>query len=186
MVTKKTKSPSVTETVALLRDLLEAVSRPAEGSKVYAGAVEYMATILRPRFESGELRGWIDGDGESKEPTKDDPPIWRVESACERHFIRSAEAAVMVVRAASRVARSLAVPWKWNDDGAGFDLRTGASSLMAIDVLLAARSKGWSVPRPGERPAMKSTTRARACGSLTPCPPGPRPRAAQAAPRGRA
>ncbi len=121
---------------------------------IYREAVEGIATVLRPRFESGELRGWLDEDTGGRK--KDNPPIWRVESACERYFIRSAEAAVMVVRAASRVARANAVPWKWNDDGGGFGLRTGASSLMAIDVLLEARRQGWSKPRPGETPVQKA------------------------------
>jgi hypothetical protein len=54
---------------------------------VYPRAVEAVATALRPRFESGELRGWLSGDGDRRVK-----PSWRIERECRRKVRHLADA----------------------------------------------------------------------------------------------
>ncbi len=132
-------------------------------ARTYAAAVRSIAIVLRPRFESGELRGWADGDGDriGQGKRRWTPPMWRVEAACGRFFVRSQGAAMVVLQYASR--RALQVdPFYWKDPGGGVSLYGAAVTAMAYDVVLYARARGWSRPIPTEEspPARASTGRA--------------------------
>jgi hypothetical protein len=108
---------------------------------VYQGAVQRIATALRPRFESGELRGWIEGD--ERIARRGNPPTWKIERECTRRFIRSIREAGIVLLAAPDDTLAPAA----ND----FDRPEHvATTAMAQDVLRYARAQGWTKPRPGE------------------------------------
>lgn len=135
------------EALACLKDLVDAVNEQAATDKTYAGAVGFLAEFLRPRFESGELRGFIDAD--DQRPAGWDAPMHRVERACERHFIRSPEAALLVLTCAGKTKGH---QWSWNQVSS-HSMRGAASARMAADVLDLARARGWSRPQPMEDPA---------------------------------
>lgn len=114
---------------------------------VYEAAVARVANRLRARFESGELRGWMPGDGETRNGrmVNGKPPMWKIEDQCERLFLKSIR----------EVAMALLVM-----DGPGFEEAMHdferpehiAAPTMALDVLHFARQQGWSKPLKGETP----------------------------------
>ena len=117
----------------------------------YRAAVEAVATILRPRFESGELRGWRDSDGDKCGPLLPKrkqvrPPYWRIGDACRDLFIRSETAAFVVLTWASPTGKREA---EWFDVMGkncrlpSCALDTAAGEAMAHDVLAFARRRGW-------------------------------------------
>ncbi len=158
---------------------LAAMRHAMPGSADFAGtyhrAVECVASVLRPRFESGELRGWIEDydsercspwnvkKGKDGEPERDAaglavlvrretlwiPPMWRIERACTRLFITSPNAALNVLQSASALGRSKA-PFRWRGRPRSTSLLGSAEAAMAVDVLAYARARGWSKPKPGE------------------------------------
>lgn len=144
---------------AKARSWLAASARLGEhlgGRDTYARAVEAVATVLRPRFESGELRGWVGSDGdrlmeEKAQGRKWAPPLWRVERACGQLFIRTPEAAIFVLRCASRAAKA-ADPWNWRAHGEA-SLLDAAETAMSRDVLAYAKRQGWT--RPASTPARR-------------------------------
>jgi hypothetical protein len=149
------KTPKRTHAAPLLKDLGDAISSSAETRAAYIGAVELVAEILRPRFESGELRGFTDDDCErcGKDRSSWTPPLWRIEAVCTRLFIRSPEVALFVLRMASKASSA---SWDWRRAD-GNCLLGCAEARMAADVLQLARVRGWSKPQPGEEPAPRRT-----------------------------
>lgn len=132
-------------------DRLEFLRLLALGSEdiwaIYKESVEIVAETLRPRFESGELRDFTDKDDarlarqvlDTNKARRWIPPVWRVERACQRLFIRSPEAAVLVFRCAPPSSR--VESWDYEADDS---LRNAAGAAMARDVLKLARSRGWT------------------------------------------
>jgi hypothetical protein len=118
----------------------------------YAFAVEAVATILRPRFESGDLSPWSPND-ERWEKTSDMSqaeyraiPNNQVEAACRDLFITSETSAFVVLTWASPAAKRMG---EWYDV-MGKDCRlplcaldASAKDVMAHDVIAYARRKGW-------------------------------------------
>jgi hypothetical protein len=118
----------------------------------YRFAVEAVATILRPRFESGELVPWSPNDARWEKATAGSRaeyaaiPNNQVEAACRDLFITSETAAFVVLTWASPAARRAG---EWFDV-MGEDCRlpscaldTSAKEAMAHDVIAYARRKGW-------------------------------------------
>jgi hypothetical protein len=132
---------------------------------IYPAAVRAVATALRPRFESGELRGWVSGDGDL--PKRQRPPFWKLESECVRRFITSPVRALGVlacspsVRTADADGFALVEPWHWDAAGSGTCLLGAAEAAMAYDVLRFARECGWSRPRRGEERMLTKKPQAR-------------------------
>jgi hypothetical protein len=119
---------------------------------VYPRAVEAVATALRKRFESGELRGWIDADAELKGTTL--APLWRLERECGRKYIKTPIRALGVLRFSPHADANR---WRW-DEFKGC-LLSAAEEAMARDVLHFARTRGWSKPQRGEELTFKRSTR---------------------------
>jgi hypothetical protein len=126
------------------------------GPGAYADVVKAVATLLRPRFESGELRGLTNDDAERTSPLakrKFVPPLWRIEKECSRLFIRSPEAALLVLRfGSSRANGGGGLTWTW-DEVSYCSLSGVAAGIMARDVVVYARSKRWYTPAADEDPA---------------------------------
>jgi hypothetical protein len=125
----------------------------AGSERTYGAAVEAVATILRPRFESGELVPWGPNDDRWEETTPPRTPrAWaaipnnRIAEACRELFITAPTAAFVVLTWGSRPALRAA---EWFDvfeedcrpPLAG--LRTVAGEVMGHDVSGFARRKGW-------------------------------------------
>lgn len=111
----------------------------------YQAELERLALKLRPRFESGELRGYIDEDFE---------PFRRIENACAAHFgLKVTETktgydgdtttAALVLAASPLLADHL-----WGDGC--WHIANLAESVAAWDLLFLARARGWSKPMKGE------------------------------------
>ena len=125
----------------------------------YAEDVETLAEELRPRFLSGEFRGWHDLDGdrlsiEQANGKKWRPPLWRLEEVA-RARIATSQAAAFLALSFSRHAR-------W-DTGA-LSPRLLAGDAVAQDLLSVARREGWLRRGPGytlpKRPAPTPVDRA--------------------------
>lgn len=123
-------------------------ARSAEGVEgflaFYEAGVSLVAQLLRPRFESGELRGWQEGD-EDKYGTQSDrtpPPLWRVEAACQRLFIATPFHALVVLHHSSPKARRAGI-FDWKDHAGGDCLQLAAKEVMAADVIAFAKRSGW-------------------------------------------
>jgi hypothetical protein len=113
----------------------------------YQGEVARVALELRPRFESGELRGFRDEDSETMEAEGPDgsyvPPPWRVEEECGRRFVRASVARAYAVLLVS--------PSEPETSGAGWtDPRYHAAQAMSWDVIRYARAQGWTTMTPDE------------------------------------
>ncbi|MGA8889995.1 MAG: hypothetical protein WB493_00405 [Anaeromyxobacteraceae bacterium] len=121
-----------------------------EGS--YSFAVEAVAAILKPRFQSGELVPWGEHDDrwETLGPLSATPearsPNSRLADECRRLFITSETSAFVVLTWASRRAARSA---EWHDvmgdacslPGAALDVVAGEA--MAHDVAAYAKRQGW-------------------------------------------
>ncbi len=120
--------------------------------RTYAFAVEAVATILRPRFESGELVEWSPNDDRWEDapnlPRREwaSIPNHQVEATCGRLFITSETAAFVVLTWASPAAKRAG---EWFDVvGKNCELPrcaldASAKDAMAVDVFAFARRKGW-------------------------------------------
>ena len=119
----------------------------------YRFAVEAVATLLRPRFESGELVPWAPSDSRWERASLlngsmgyGDTPNGQVEAECRRLFITSETAAFVVLTWASPKAKRSAewVDVMGNDcfmPNAPLDAVAGGA--MAHDVFALARRRGW-------------------------------------------
>jgi hypothetical protein len=101
--------------------------------KAYRTEIARLATELRPRFESGELRGFVD---------ENDFDGWKpLLNLCWSHFRTTAEIALVG-----------SVTWWWSSAVWGGGVIDWAAYAAAADVLNYARRKGWSKRRRGESP----------------------------------
>lgn len=110
----------------------------------YEAAMAAVATELRPRFESGELHGWREGDADRTKPGGTYvPPLWLVERTCGRIFIgESLERAYMVLLVSPSEPETF--------DAGTTDERYHAAEAMAHDVIRYARAQGWYSPTADE------------------------------------
>ena len=121
----------------------------------YRRAVESVAIVLKPRFLSGELRGWTAEDDKRmeeennawvksnfKSKRKHLPPLWRIEQECRRLFLHGPSHALLVIEHSSAKARKAVEPFEWKT-GLQHALRLIAEGQMAVDVLALAKRKGW-------------------------------------------
>lgn len=107
----------------------------------YGTAVARMAAELRPRFESGELREWREGDHEAYyNKGRGEPPFIRIENECRRRFVGELGQLAHLVLAVSPSTRK-------TYDSAQADPVFAADDAMALDVLEYARAQGWGPGR---------------------------------------
>lgn len=132
--------------------------------EIYPRAVEAVATALRARFESGELRGWIEGDADL--PKRKTPPFWKLQRECVRRFISTPVRALGVLACSEsthlvgETGYPLVEAWPWDQAG-GTCLLGAAEAAMAYDVLRFARERGWSKPQKGEERMLTRKPQAR-------------------------
>jgi hypothetical protein len=120
----------------------------------YLGKVRALAEELRPRFESGELRGFRSGDGEGGS----DEPFERLDEICRERFglattetepgdglsyITGDDVAAYTILAVSPMAREI------TDTDADHACYVAATAV-ASDVLAVARDRRWYRPTPDE------------------------------------
>ncbi len=141
----------------------------------YMAEVQRFAETLRPRFESGELRGYTDEDGERDERERRTrftlsgkprrgawrPPLELLEDLCEAHFgleVNAAEtdAAAQEVFQRAYLIRSVSP----SDALLTEDVQPIAGqAVVAVtgDVLAIARARGWYKPTADEAPSVEET-----------------------------
>lgn len=112
--------------------------------RAYLREVEELAAELRPRFLSGELRGWHTLDGDRDEAArragrKWTPPLWRLEGI--------ARARIATSQAEAFRALSLSTHARWDVGCHG--ARYLAGEAVALDLLAVARRRGWLQRGPG-------------------------------------
>jgi hypothetical protein len=113
----------------------------------YRKAVERIARALRRRFESGELRANTDEDyARSARDPSVVLPMWKIEEECEKRFIVTQEAALLVHSASPR--RRGVERFDWRGKEGGPSLQGSAAMAMALDVLAYAKGKGWTERQP--------------------------------------
>ena len=108
--------------------------------RLYLAEVERFADELRPRFLSGELRGFWTGDGDAAagwEPGRQ-VPLYRLEHLCARRFGRTGALGLLAAACSTRVN------WDCADEP-----RQIGGDAAAQDVLAVARRKGWLARPPG-------------------------------------
>lgn len=106
--------------------------------------VERLAARLRPRFEAGELRGWVDADFDSEHPHS---PFDDLAEIARRSMARTFSEAYLVLACS---------PEEENAEGS-VDLASAkwaAADCVAREILSIARSRRWYTPLPGEGPAV--------------------------------
>ena len=177
IASKKAPTKSATRSAAgWLRAARNVDCMMTANAGTYRHAVEEVAILLAPRFMSGELRGWLDADSERKGgiPARYVPPLFKLERACTRLFIRSPEAALMVLRCASPGAR--VEDFDWREGGASVSLLGAAEAAMARDVLHLCSNAGGRSGSParsrryGRRGARRRNPSIRGCATLWPAP----------------
>jgi hypothetical protein len=123
---------------------------------LYLAEVVRFAEELRPRFASGELRGFTDADGEriEREPHWD-PPLFELENLCEERFRldvdRYGEEAYLNAYLIRCVSPS---------EGQTFDAQPVAGQAaiaVSRDVLAVARARGFCASTPDEDPSLDET-----------------------------
>jgi hypothetical protein len=116
-----------------------------EAAREYPVAVERAAKVLRRRFESGELRGWVDGDADRFR--EEDPPFFLLEDEVSERWVKTPIQAIAILARSPNAAR--VATWEWTQSE-GQSLRGAAVETMALDVLAYARARGWTRRRRGE------------------------------------
>jgi hypothetical protein len=107
----------------------------------YEKAIREAVEGLRPRFESGELRGWIVGDGEDGTPR---PPFSVLEDEVEAHVCPDFATKALVLAASPFAMDVDAQVQAWGvDEG-------WAQAVAAGDALRLARRLGYAKRRRGE------------------------------------
>lgn len=107
----------------------------------YLAEVARFAEELRPRFTSGEVRGFLEEDGDSTGPAD------ALRYLCGRHFAmkdmawEEMHAVLAVSPSAEEVDDAWCEPWH--------HLR----EAVAYDVIRIARARGWYAPASDEEPA---------------------------------
>jgi hypothetical protein len=114
----------------------------AAARRWYDRELRALVRSLRASFESGELRGWISGDGDQVWGPRSDPPFFKLEDITERRICRTMAQACLVLAVSPSAA--------WSEWAPAENVRQQASSAAARDVLLLARRLGWSRRLRGE------------------------------------
>lgn len=137
-----------------------------------------VANELRPKFEAGELRGWIESDHvkmEEEEHRRDfEPPLWRLEAECAKRLRSNAEAFVVLLH-----SPFAGTGWEQFEMDYGLrqqhhsgkrkaspqavmlaETRGKAGVALARDLLLIARTRRWYRPARGEEPTTAELRRA--------------------------
>ncbi len=135
----------------------------------YMAEVQRFAETLRPRFESGELRGYTDDDGVRdmrERPGKPRPgawraPLFRLEDLCEQHFgldvdAPETDAAAQEVFRRAYLIRSVSPSDALLTEDAQ-PIAGQATIAVAGDVLAIARARGWYEPTVDEDPSLEKT-----------------------------
>ncbi len=121
--------------------------------RAYFAEVERFAETLRPRFESGELRGMTDEEFEAK-GGYERSPLHRLEGLCGRHFgLESKDGKPAETYEAFQTAyliRSVSTGEVATEDAQ--PVVGQAITAITHDVLALAKAGGWWRPRPGEMP----------------------------------
>jgi hypothetical protein len=123
---------------------------------LYLAEVVRFAEEIRPRFESGEFRGFTDADSERIERERDwDPPLFELENLCEQRFRldvdRYGEEAYLNAYLIRCVSPS---------EGQTFDAQPiagQAAIAVSRDVLAVARARGFCASTPDEDPSLDET-----------------------------
>jgi hypothetical protein len=124
----------------------------------YAAELERFAERLRPRFESGELRGFTDDDMEREFGDRSwVAPLWKLEKLCAAHF--GLEVATTEVDDCSTTYEGdaeaahlvlLASPSRAETADCYYHECHHASAAVTADVLRIARERGWYRPTQDE------------------------------------
>lgn len=110
----------------------------------YQARIVALAEELEPRFRSGELRGYRDGDGNRFRS----PPLHQLEDELRRRLARTfAEAHLVLLCSPSTLATF---------DHGSEDPRYDAGDAAAWDVLRVALARGWYRPEMEEIPDAES------------------------------
>jgi hypothetical protein len=115
---------------------------------LYMAEVARLADTLRPRFESGELRGFTDEDLEDGASGRDSP-LWKIEAAAGEHFrlVRRGEDPEPYDGAELVAGVILGVSPSAPFTGDGWEhVAYQANEAATWDVLLHARGQGWYTP----------------------------------------
>jgi hypothetical protein len=107
----------------------------------YEKALRTAVEDLRPRFESGELRGWLTGDGEHGTPP---PPFFVLEEEVEARICPDFTRKALVLAVSPSVMDVDAQVQAWGVDGGW------AQAVAAGDALKLARRLGYAKRRRGE------------------------------------
>lgn len=139
----------------------EKLSRQFEAARIeYQRQIEVLALELRPKFESGELRGYVDEDSEDGRHGASSPRF-KLERMALRRLVKTDASAYAIL------AVSPSEPMV--DGGTTLaDIRGAAGEAAALDLLRLARSRGWSKPANGETPTNRALGLRR--GSITAWP----------------
>lgn len=103
----------------------------------YRNRINALAEELEPRFRSGELRGFRDGDGDLFNTREGRHPRWALEDECCRR-LAATHAEAYVVLACSPY--SIATEDNWNDT------RRHAAAAASFDVFKVALDRGSYQP----------------------------------------
>ncbi len=118
--------------------------------RAYLAEVERFAETLRPRFESGELRGITDAEFEAG----GDSPLFRLEALCGRHFgLESKDGELVETHETFQTAyliRSVSPGEVATEDAQ--PVVGQAIIALTHHVLALAKARGWWHPQPGEMP----------------------------------
>jgi hypothetical protein len=150
---KKTTHKTWNVTRAAARAAFEALV--VQFRPLYLAEVARLAETLRPKFESGELRGYTDEDDDAR--VGQAVPMDRLEDLCNEHFGLQApgtfEGGIVdrdPVTAELVLAASPSAEDVINDGNRGHARSTLAMFAAARDVLAFAIARGWRKPRSDE------------------------------------
>lgn len=105
--------------------------------RAYQAEVERFAETLRPRFASGELRGFRDADYEDGD-AGGSSPVYQLERLAGEHFglKKGNDSTAHAILAVSRFTRA-------TKDGGWTDAAHHATAAVAREVLAIAQREGW-------------------------------------------
>ncbi len=120
---------------------------------VYRAEIERLAQELRPRFESGELHGYNNEDGDRESLPCGAPldapvicaPIHLLERRIEERMASTFPDAYLVLACSPSEDKI--------EDAALTDAKNAAAECVGNDVLRIARARGWYRPTPDEEPS---------------------------------
>lgn len=119
----------------------------------YLAEVTRFAETLRPRFESGDLRGYTDEDSEH-ENERDDykAPLFHLEDLCDEAFRLDVDRFGEEAYRNAYLIRSVSPGDAHTEDAQPIAGQAGIA--VAFDVLAVAQARGWYIPAEGEDPTI--------------------------------